>query len=97
MGGPGECSQEAHPLGTIVTRTRKRDVLEHAPMRKANVLLCQWTEEEDELYRKLVKGSTQGGWINERLSLGQIQRARSSSELPTGGALWSPRACRHVG
>lgn len=79
--------QELHPLGTIVTRTRKRDVLEHAPMRKANVLLCQWTEEEDELYRKLVKGSTQGGWINERLSLGQIQRARQAASCLPAAAL----------
>lgn len=71
--------QELHPLGTIVTRTRKRDVQENAPSRKANVLECQWTDDEDRLYQRLVAGSTRGGWIRERLSLGQVQRARQAA------------------
>lgn len=71
--------QDLHPLGTVVTRTRKRDVQENAPIRRPNVILCQWSDDEDRLYQRLVAGSTQGGWICERLSLGQIQRARQAA------------------
>lgn len=71
--------QELHPLSTIITRTRKRDVQERAPVRKAAVLRCHWTTEEDQLYQRLVDGSTSHGWFKERMSLGQIQRARQAA------------------
>jgi len=70
--------QDLHPLATILTRTRKRDVQEHAPVRHAKVFLCQWTPEEDEAYQRLVDGASHG-WIRERLSFGQIQRARQAA------------------
>lgn len=71
--------QDLHPLATIITRTRKRDVHEHAPVRKAAVFRCNWTSEEDELYQHLVDGSTSHGWFREQMSLGQIQRARQAA------------------
>lgn len=71
--------QDLHPLATIITRTRKRDVHEHAPVRKAAVFRCNWTSEEDELYQRLVDGSTSHGWFREQMSLGQIQRARQAA------------------
>jgi SNF2 family DNA or RNA helicase len=75
--------QELHPLGTIVTRTRKRDVQERAPVRRANVYTCRWTAEEDQLYQRLVGGGSPRGWFREKLQLGQIQRARqAASSLP---------------
>ena len=71
--------QELHPLATVLTRTRKRDVKEHAPLRRAFVLKCRWTAEEDEAYQRLVAGSASRGWIREHLSLGQVQRARQAA------------------
>lgn len=71
--------QDLHPLSAIVTRTRKRDVQEHAPQRRARVIKCAWTEEEDAAYMKLVHGSGPLGWIREHLTLGQIQRARQAA------------------
>lgn len=70
--------QDLHPLATILTRTRKRDVQEHAPLRRPNVFLCQWTREEDEAYQRLVDSGSHG-WIREQLSFGQIQRARQAA------------------
>ncbi len=71
--------QDLHPLSSILTRTRKREVQEHAPIRRAAVFRCQWTEEEDRAYQTLVAGSSTHGWIGERLTLGQIQRARQAA------------------
>jgi superfamily II DNA or RNA helicase len=71
--------QDLHPLASIVTRTRKRDVQEHAPVRRAAVVRCRWTSEEEAIYRKLVTGSARLDWFSERLSLGQIQRARQAA------------------
>ncbi len=71
--------QDLHPLATIVTRTRKRDVLEHAPTRRAGVFRCQWSNEEDDTYQRLVKGAASLGWIREGLSFGEIQRARQAA------------------
>ena len=71
--------QDLHPLATIVTRTRKRDVREHAPERRAGVFRCKWTKQEDETYQRLVRGSTTLGWIREKLSFGEIQRARQAA------------------
>lgn len=79
--------QELHPLGTIVTRTRKRDVQEHAAVRKASVIECRLTEGEDQLYLKLVQGSSSKGWIREKLNLGQIQRARQAASCLPAAAL----------
>lgn len=79
--------QELHPLGTIVTRTRKRDVQEHAAVRKASVIECRLTEGENQLYQKLVQGSSSNGWIREKLSLGQIQRARQAASCLPAAAL----------
>ena len=71
--------QDLHPLATILTRTRKRDVQEHAPTRRAGVFRCQWTEQEDDAYRRLVTGAASHGWIRQRLSFGEIQRARQAA------------------
>ena len=71
--------QELHPLSSILTRTRKRDVQEHAPVRRPQVLRCRFTPEEEEAYRRLVDGSKRVDWIETRLSLGQIQRARQAA------------------
>jgi hypothetical protein len=79
--------QELHPLASIVTRTRKRDVKEHAATRKSYVVPCNWTDEEDSLYQRLVEGSTHYGWICERLTFGQVQRARQAAScLPAAAA-----------
>lgn len=71
--------QDLHPLASIVTRTRKRDVQEHAAVRRAAVFRCVWTPEEDDQYQRLVAGATHLGWIREGLSFGQIQRARQAA------------------
>jgi len=71
--------QDLHPLATVLTRTRKRDVQEKAAVRRARVFRCQWTAEEDDTYRKLVLGSKKLGWIDQRMSIGQLQRARQAA------------------
>lgn len=71
--------QDLHPLATILTRTRKRDVLEQVPTRRAGVFRCQWSKEEDDTYQRLVKGAASLGWIREGLSFGEIQRARQAA------------------
>ena len=72
--------QELHPLATILTRTRKRDVQEHAAVRRAGVLRCQWSSEEIEAYQQFVSRDCKDDvWISGRLSLGQIQRARQAA------------------
>lgn len=71
--------QDLHPLSSAITRTRKRDVQEHAPVRRAKIRRCRWTSEEDELYQSLVDGSVSHGWLREQMGLGQIQRARQAA------------------
>ena len=71
--------QDLHPLATILTRTRKRDVQENAPVRRAAVYRCSWTDDEDAAYRRLVNGATKLGWICEQLNFGQVQRARQAA------------------
>ncbi len=71
--------QDLHPLASILTRTRKRDVQENAPMRRAHVVSCPWTEEEDDAYRRLVRSAAKRGWIQGRLGFGEIQRARQAA------------------
>jgi superfamily II DNA or RNA helicase len=71
--------QELHPLSSIVTRTRKRDVQEHAPVRRAAVFRCQWTPEEDYCYQQLVHDASAKGWFREQMGFGQIQRARQAA------------------
>ncbi len=71
--------QELHPLGSIVTRTRKRDVVENAPMRRARTCYCDWTSAEDEAYQRLVDGSGSLGWFKRGMAFGQIQRARQAA------------------
>ncbi len=71
--------QDLHPVGTILTRTRKRDVQEHAPVRRARVFHCQWTAEENQAYQELVEGSASYGWIRQKLGFGQIQKARQAA------------------
>lgn len=79
--------QDLHPLSTVITRTRKRDVQENAPVRKAAVCRCQWTSEENALYQRLVEGSTGHGWFHQEISLGQLQRARQAAScLPAAVA-----------
>jgi len=71
--------QDLHPLGSVVTRTRKRDVIENAPVRRARTCHCDWTLEEDAAYQKLVGTTGPLGWLRKGLSLGQIQRARQAA------------------
>jgi SNF2 family DNA or RNA helicase len=71
--------QELHPLGSIVTRTRKRDVVENAPERRARTCCCNWTSAEEQAYQRLVEGSGPLGWIRSGMSFGQIQRARQAA------------------
>ena len=71
--------QELHPLGSIVTRTRKRDVVENAPERRARTVACDWSSMEDEAYQQLVEGSGPLGWFTSGMSFGQITRARQAA------------------
>ncbi len=71
--------QELHPLASIVTRTRKREVQEHAPVRRAKTYKCGLTAEEELAYRQLVHTGDERGWNSEKLTIGQIQRARQAA------------------
>jgi len=71
--------QDLHPLGTILTRTKKRDVLPNAPQRKASSYKCTWTTQEDEAYNRITETNGRRGWPTSKLSFGQIQRARQAA------------------
>jgi SNF2 family DNA or RNA helicase len=71
--------QDLHPLGTIVTRTRKRDVQLKAPVRRSRTLTCDWTVAEQEAYQRLVGNSDKAGWFRSEATLGQVQRARQAA------------------
>ncbi len=71
--------QDLHPLAHVVTRSRKRDVQEHAPVRRASVRTCAFSEEESRAYQALVHGSNAQGWFQGPVSLGTIQRARQAA------------------
>ncbi len=71
--------QELHPLSSILTRTKKRDVQEHAATRRSRVVKCRWNEEEHALYDQLVGNGCSHGWFEHPLSIGQIQRARQAA------------------
>jgi hypothetical protein len=70
---------ELHPLNSVITRTKKRDVLEHAPLRRAVVYKCAWTDREERAYQNIVGASGRRGWPTGRLSIGQVQRARQAA------------------
>jgi superfamily II DNA or RNA helicase len=87
--------EDLHPLAPVLTRTRKRDVQEQAPTRRAKVVQCHWTQDEDFTYQQLVQGAGNRGWINEHLSLGQLQRARQAAScLPAAIQRYSDLAVR---
>jgi SNF2 family DNA or RNA helicase len=80
---------ELHPLGSILTRNLKRDVIQDAPVRRAETLRCEWTPREFDAYHKFVAAAGQQGWFWQKLSLGQITRARQAAScLPA--ALHNP-------
>lgn len=70
---------QLHPLASIVSRTRKRDVLENSPIRRPKVRKCRWTDEEKTAFCRLVGISNGLGWSNQELRLDQIQRARQAA------------------
>jgi superfamily II DNA or RNA helicase len=75
---------QAHVLSNVFSRTKKRDVIEHAPQRDGRWVQVTWTEEEDRCYEALA--GLHEGQSREQLGLGQIQRARqAASSIP--GAL----------
>ncbi len=71
--------QDLHPLGTILTRTKKRDVLENAATRVSFTYRCPWSIQEDEAYQRLISGSRSNAWPSSELSFGQVQRARQAA------------------
>lgn len=71
--------QDLHPLSSILTRTKKRDVQEHAATRRSRVVKCRWVEDEHALYDHLVGKGCSHGWFDHPLSIGQIQRARQAA------------------
>jgi len=45
--------ERLHYLNSIVSRTRKRDVVEHRAVRRSQVMRVRWTVDEEELYERL--------------------------------------------
>jgi superfamily II DNA or RNA helicase len=81
--------QDLHLLSSIVTRSRKRDVQEKCATRRANVIRCPWSNEEDRAYQQFVGGPSSNGWLGEGLSIGQVQRARQAAScLPAALDNW---------
>jgi SNF2 family DNA or RNA helicase len=84
--------QQLHPLASIMTRTRKRDVKERAIVREAKVVPCRWSADESRLYDMLVGGAGQGGWFRRPATIGQVQRARQAAScLPAAAAAHAMR------
>jgi ATP-dependent helicase HepA len=81
--------ESLHLLAGVLTRTRKRDVQEDAPVRKSKVYLCSLTPEEERLYREIAENTGSLGWPSGALSIGQIQKARQAASC-------LPAAARYV-
>jgi superfamily II DNA or RNA helicase len=71
--------QELHPLSSILTRSRKRDVQSHAPVRRPSVLRCRWSSQEWEAYDRLLGRTRGNGWLDHPYSLATIQKARQAA------------------
>ena len=90
LGGPGPAdtpgwvelerrTQDLHPLSSIITRTRKRDVQEFAATRRAPVLTFHLSDEEEAAYRRLVPRASRLDWVGSPMSIGEVQRARQAA------------------
>lgn len=71
--------QNLHPLSDLITRTRKRDVQESAAVRRARVLVCRFSMEEENAYQALLGGRSSKEWNDVPLGFGSMQRARQAA------------------
>src|SRR5262249_20958358 len=75
--------EELHLLSPILARTRKRDVQEHAPERRAKTHKCEWSAEEKRAYCHLLGVEAADAWPDTRMGLGMVTRSRwAASCLP---------------
>ena len=75
--------EELHILAPILTRTRKRDVQEHAATRLAVTHHCVWSDEEQRAYCRLLGVDDAQPWPQTSIGLGMVQRYRwGASCLP---------------
>lgn len=72
-------AEDLHILAPILTRTRKRDVQEHAPVRRSYVHECQWSESERRAYCELLGIDDDSAWPRTGMHLGLVQRARQAA------------------
>ena len=72
-------TEELHLLAPILTRTRKRDVQEHAPPRRAVTHICTWSELERRAYCGLLGIDDDSEWPSVGMHLGLIQRSRQAA------------------
>ena len=70
---------DLHPLSSLLSRTRKRDVIDKAPVRRARIVTCDWTAEEERQYENFVGGGARRGWFRKPAGFAQVQRARQAA------------------
>ena len=74
---------DLHPLSSLLSRTRKRDVIDNAPTRRAEIITCHWTAAEEQQYESFVGKGVRNGWFKKSAGFAQISRARrAASCLP---------------
>lgn len=77
-------TEKLHYLANILTRSRKRDVQEHAGQRRANVKRVRWTAEEQATFRSLVGRDKDGSWPARASTFGMIQQERMAASSLIG-------------
>ena len=70
---------DLHPLSSLLSRTRKRDVIDKAPVRRAEIVTCEWTPAEEQYYEAFVGGGAKNGWFKKPAGFAQVQRARQAA------------------
>lgn len=83
-------AEDLHLLAPILTRTRKRDVQEHAPTRRSATYVCQWGDSERRAYCALLGIDDDSPWPSLGMHLGLVQRARQAASC-------LPAAIEHAG
>jgi superfamily II DNA or RNA helicase len=76
--------ERLHYLNSIVTRTRKRDVVAQRAVRRSRVVRVQWTLEEERIYESLTALKSAGTWPTSQCSFGMVQTQRMAASSLIG-------------
>jgi ATP-dependent helicase HepA len=76
--------ERLHYLNSIVTRTRKRDVVASRAIRRSRVITVGWTADEETLYKRLTNLQDARSWPTSEWSFGMVQTQRMAASSLLG-------------